>query len=53
MHGNVAQRLTRYAKSGVLRGAPFSGSGTKSMQLVRTPAGWRITGIAWSDDSGE
>ena len=51
--GKVAQRLTRYAKSGVLRGAAFTGSGTKCVQLVRTPAGWRITGITWSDDSTE
>ncbi|MHA6764850.1 GNAT family N-acetyltransferase [Streptacidiphilus sp. PAMC 29251] len=48
--GDVAQRLTRYAKSGVLRGTPFTGSGTKSLQFVRTPAGWRIAGITWSDD---
>jgi RimJ/RimL family protein N-acetyltransferase len=50
--GNLAHRLTRYAKSGTLRGEPFTGSGTKSMQLVRTPAGWRIAGIAWCDDTG-
>lgn len=49
--GNVAQRLVRYAKSGVLRGTPFTGRGTKCMQLVRTASGWRITGITWSDDS--
>jgi ribosomal-protein-serine acetyltransferase len=50
--GNVAQRLVRYAKSGIRGGAPFTGSGTKSMQLVRTPQGWRITAITWSDDDG-
>jgi RimJ/RimL family protein N-acetyltransferase len=49
--GNVAQRLVHYAKSGVRHGAPFSGSGTKTMQLVRTAEGWRISAIAWSDDS--
>lgn len=51
VHGNVAQRLVRYAKSGVLRGDAFTGSGTKSVQLIRTAAGWRITGITWSDDA--
>ncbi|MCX4751325.1 GNAT family N-acetyltransferase [Kitasatospora sp. NBC_01287] len=51
--GDVAQRLVRYAKSGVLRGAAFTGSGTKSMHLVRTPEGWRIAGVAWSDDAAE
>ncbi len=51
--GNVAQRLVRYAKSGVLRGDAYTGSGTKCIQLLRTPAGWQITGITWSDDTSE
>lgn len=37
----------------ILRGKPFTGSGPKCLQLVRTAAGWRITGITWSDDDGE
>lgn len=49
--GSVAQCLVRYAKSGVRHGSAFTGSGTKSIQLLRTPTGWRITGITWSDDS--
>ncbi|MGC0419915.1 GNAT family N-acetyltransferase [Embleya sp. AB8] len=48
---NVAQRLIRYAKSGTRQGVSFTGGGTKGMQFLRTPAGWRITGITWSDDA--
>jgi ribosomal-protein-serine acetyltransferase len=48
--GNVAQRLVRYTKAGVLHGVPFTGSGTKGIQFVRTSDGWRIAGIAGNDD---
>jgi ribosomal-protein-serine acetyltransferase len=48
--GNVAQRASTYAKSGVLRGAPFEQRGVKVFQLVRTPAGWRISAVAWDDE---
>jgi len=48
--GDVAHRLCRYGKKGVLRGEPFTGSGTKSMQFLRTPDGWRLTAISWDDD---
>ncbi|MDH6131358.1 ribosomal-protein-serine acetyltransferase [Kitasatospora sp. MAA4] len=49
--GDVAQRLVRFAKSGVLRGVPFTGGGAACTQLVRTPAGWRIAAITVRDDS--
>ncbi|NUR74326.1 MAG: GNAT family N-acetyltransferase [Hamadaea sp.] len=48
--GDVAHRLTRYRKQGVLRGEPFTGSGTKSMQFLRTKDGWRVTAVSWDDD---
>lgn len=48
--GNVAQRVCTYAKSGVLRGAPFEQRGVKVFQLVRTAAGWRIAAVAWDDE---
>lgn len=48
--GDLAQRLARYAKSGTLHGAPFTGTGTKSLHLARTPTGWRIASLTWSDD---
>lgn len=48
--GNVAQRVSTYAKSGVLRGVPFEARGLKVFQLVRTAAGWRIAAVAWDDE---
>ncbi|WP_035795392.1 GNAT family N-acetyltransferase [Kitasatospora mediocidica] len=50
--GDLALRLVRFAKSGVLRGTPFTGGGTAGTQLVRTSAGWRIAGLTLSDDDG-
>jgi hypothetical protein len=47
--GDIAQHSCDYAKSGVQDGQPFTGRGTKTFQLVRTPAGWRISAVAWSD----
>jgi len=48
--GEVAHRFSSYAKTGVQDGAPFSAQGTKTLQFVRTPAGWRISALAWYDD---
>ncbi|WP_437683434.1 DUF4440 domain-containing protein [Sorangium sp. So ce131] len=50
LFGNVAQRFCLYRKSGVLRGERFETRGMKSMQLVRTPEGWKICSIAWDDE---
>ncbi len=49
-HGDVAHWFGTYAKRGFLDGAPYDGTGAKSIQLVRTPAGWRISAVAWVDD---
>lgn len=49
IHGNVAQRLSLYRKSGVLAGKPFHGRGLNAFQLVRTPDGWRVSALAWDD----
>jgi hypothetical protein len=48
--GDVAQRWSRYAKEWVESGTPVTGSGTKSIQLVRTTPGWRISAVAWDDE---
>lgn len=48
--GPVAQRWLRYAKRGVMEGRPFEGRGTKTLQLVRTPGGWKIAALAWVDE---
>lgn len=49
VRGDVASRFGDYRKSGTLDGAPFEGAGTKTLQCVRTPAGWRITALSWHD----
>ena len=48
--GDIAQHFCRYAKSGVQDGKPFALRGMKSLQFVRTSAGWRISAVAWDDD---
>lgn len=49
--GDIAARFGEYRKSGILDGAPFEGGGTKTIQFVRTSAGWRISAFAWYDPS--
>jgi hypothetical protein len=48
--GDVAQHFCSYAKKGVQDGVPFTGRGMKTMQLVRMPAGWRVSAAAWDDE---
>ncbi|RYP83941.1 DUF4440 domain-containing protein [Nocardioides guangzhouensis] len=50
LFGDVAHWFGSYAKQGVLDGEPFTGRGAKSLQLVRTSAGWRISAAAWDDE---
>ncbi len=47
--GDIASRFGEYRKSGVLDGEPFEGGGTKTIQFVRTPEGWRIAAFSWYD----
>lgn len=47
--GDVAARFGEYRKAGVLDGEPFEGGGTKAIQFVRTPEGWRIAAFSWYD----
>jgi hypothetical protein len=48
--GNVAHRLSTYAKSGVMNGVPFETKGVISTQFVHTPAGWKMSAMAWDDE---
>jgi len=50
VHGNVAQRLSLYRKSGVASGTRFETRGVKTFQFIKTPAGWRIGAVAWDDE---
>ncbi|MFE2721643.1 DUF4440 domain-containing protein [Kitasatospora sp. NPDC059327] len=47
--GDIASRFGEYRKSGVLDGEPYEGGGTKTIQFVRTPEGWRIAAFSWFD----
>lgn len=48
--GDIAQHFCAYAKEWTQDGAPFTGRGMKTLQLVRTGAGWRISAVAWDDE---
>jgi hypothetical protein len=48
--GDVAAWFGAYAKEGVHDGEPTAGRGMKSVQLVRTRDGWRISAVAWDDE---
>ncbi len=49
IEGDVASRFGEYRKSGVLDGEAYEGGGTKTIQFVRTPEGWRIAALSWCD----
>lgn len=48
--GNIAHRFSAYAKSGTLRGVTFHTRGAISTQFIRTPAGRKISAMAWDDE---
>ncbi|MEU6124393.1 GNAT family protein [Streptomyces sp. NPDC047123] len=48
--GSIAHRFSAYRKSGFHRGTWFEGSGHKTTQFLRTPAGWRMSSLAWDDE---
>ncbi|HKO94917.1 MAG TPA: DUF4440 domain-containing protein [Polyangiaceae bacterium] len=48
--GSIALRSSTYTKSGVLDGTAFEGRGVKLMQLVKTPASWRVSALSWEDE---
>jgi hypothetical protein len=48
--GDIAQHFCSYAKQGVQAGVPFEARGMKTVQLVRTSSGWRISAAAWDDE---
>jgi hypothetical protein len=47
--GDIAHRWSSYAKEWVEAGVARTGHGQKSLQLVRTDAGWRISAVTWDD----
>ncbi|MFF8605476.1 DUF4440 domain-containing protein [Streptomyces sp. NPDC015346] len=47
---SIAHRSSEYRKSGILDGEHFEGTGRKTTQFVRTPAGWRMSSMVWEDE---
>jgi hypothetical protein len=50
VYGDIAHRWCSYAKAWVENGEQVAGAGAKTIQLVRTTAGWRISALAWDDE---
>jgi hypothetical protein len=48
--GNVAHRFSAYTKSGTLNGVTFEARGMISTQFILTPAGWKMSAMAWDDE---
>jgi hypothetical protein len=48
--GNIAHRLSTYEKRGVQDGVAFAATGIITTQFIATPAGWRMTAMAWDDE---
>lgn len=51
--GNIAHRLSLYKKSGLMNGKEFKNKGIKTMQFIKTSAGWKISSVAWDDEREE
>jgi RimJ/RimL family protein N-acetyltransferase len=49
--GNIAQRYSRYQKSGTMNGKPFTGSGHKFFHLMKEHGKWKIAQVIWEDDA--
>ncbi len=48
--GNIAQRFSKYQKSGYLNGTYFKEYGNKFFQFIKTNNGWKINSLIWEDD---
>ncbi len=49
--GNIAQRFSRYQKTGSLNGKAFKDFGSKFFQFIKTNNEWKINSIIWEDDT--
>jgi hypothetical protein len=48
--GSIAQRFSKYQKSGYLNGEYFKEYGNKFFQFIKTTDGWKINSLIWEDD---
>jgi hypothetical protein len=51
IYGNIGHRFSAYKKSGSVSGKPFETQGMKTIQFVKTGEEWRISAVAWDDES--
>ena len=51
--GNIAQRYSKYKKTGTLNGKNFQEYGNKLFQFIKTKTGWKINSLIWEDDKPE
>ncbi len=49
IHDNIAQRSCQYEKSGILKGASFTGEGRKLMHFIKQDGKWILAAVVWSD----
>ncbi len=47
---NIAQRYSRYEKSGVLDGKYFQQQGCKLFQFVKIDDSWKVSSLIWEDE---
>jgi hypothetical protein len=47
---HIAQRYSRYEKSGYMSGKYFKEYGNKFFQFIKTSEGWKINSLIWQDD---
>ena len=48
--GHIAQRHSKYQKTGNLNGTHFVENGTKLFQFIKTINGWKINSLVWEDN---
>ena len=48
--GGIAQRFSKYQKSGYLNGVYFKEYGNKFFQFIKTGNGWKINSLIWEDE---
>ena len=48
--GNIAQRFSKYQKTGYLNGVYFKEYGNKFFLFIKTNNGWKINAMIWEDD---
>jgi ribosomal protein S18 acetylase RimI-like enzyme len=49
--GNIAQRYSKYKKTGYLNGIYFKEYGNKFFQFIKTANGWKINSVIWEDEN--